>query len=139
MKKLLFRLIPTPGTFSAKAALWLICAVVAGIHSWTLTVAPYQAQTIAWAFPLLTVAPGLISALLLPGEWRHWYRWAAVLMLTYSSYAEFITPIVFVGTAWALHRAWVTERELPLKSLFSLSRARKTDPVPAAKDKPKTA
>lgn len=124
MKNLLAKITPTTGSFGATALAWLACGAVAALHAWTLSTAPYQASSVMWVFPLLVLVPGLVSMLLLPGEIRHWYRWLTILGLTYSSYAEFITPIVFIGTLWALHRAWVLEREVPLKKLFTLRRAK---------------
>jgi cell division protein FtsW (lipid II flippase) len=130
MKNLLAKIVPTPGSTSATVLAWAACLVVAGVHSWTLSVAPYQAATVIWVFPLLVIVPGLVSMLVIPGEWKHWYRWLAIVALTYSSYAEFIAPIVFIGTAWSLHRTWVTERKAPLRSLLAF---RRTATAPEAK------
>jgi cell division protein FtsW (lipid II flippase) len=124
MKNLLSKITPAKGSFAAKTLAWLACGAIAGLHSWTLSAAPYQAATVMWVFPLLVLVPGLVSALLLPGELRHWYRWIAILGLTYSSYAEFIGPITFIGTLWALHQAWVIERTVPLRTLFTLRRTK---------------
>lgn len=132
MNKLLAKLTPAPGSTTAAVLGWAACAAVAALHSWTLNAAPYQASTVIWVFPLLVIVPGIVSSLVLPGEWKHWYRWLAILGLTYSSYAEFIAPIVLIGTTWALHRAWITERSAPLRSLLTLRRAK-------ASSTPKTA
>lgn len=126
MNKLIMKITPAKGSRAETALKWAVCTAVAALHSWSLTSAPYEASSIAWVFPLLVLAPGLMSMLLLPGEWRHWYRWLAILGLTYSSYAEFIPVTVFIGTLWALHRAWVIERSAPLRGIFSLRRTGKT-------------
>ncbi len=73
----------------------------------------------SWIFPLLIVLPGIISMTLLPGGWKRWYRWAALLglamMLTENSNPYIV---ILFGETWILHRSWVTERKPRLKDLF---------------------
>lgn len=122
MKTLLTKFVPGPGTQAAKVLGWVVCVAVAALHAWTLGVAPYQTSTVIWVYPLLIAAPGLVSMLLLRGEWKNWYKWLTIVVLAHTSYAEFVPAIVFTGTVFSLHRAWVTERSIPLKTLLSIRR-----------------
>ncbi|ACL42355.1 hypothetical protein Achl_4404 (plasmid) [Pseudarthrobacter chlorophenolicus A6] len=98
-----------------------------------------------WAVPLLIVLPGIISMTLLPGGWKRWYRWAAllglVLMVLESSSNPFV--VILFGETWMLHRAWITERTIPVRNLFRRGKAQEPVSAPAPKPKgsrrPKTA
>lgn len=98
-----------------------------------------------WAVPLLVVLPGIISMTLLPRGWKRWYRWAAllglVLMVLESSANPFV--VILFGETWMLHRAWITERTVPVKHLFRRGKAQEPVSAPARKPKgsrrPKTA
>ena len=98
-----------------------------------------------WLVPLLIVFPGIVTMTLLPGGWKRWYRWAAllglVLMVLESSSNPFI--VILIGETWMLHRAWITERTVPVKALFRRGQAQEPASAPGRKPKgsrrPKTA
>lgn len=132
----------TPGS-AQSLGLWTGAAAFSVIHviaMWAAFILP-SPEVVGWLFPVVTVLPGLISMTLLPGGWKRWYRWAAILGLTLNAVDPFI--IVLIGETWALHRMWVTERTVPIKTLFR--RGKPQEPVSAPKAKasgsrrPKTA
>lgn len=101
-----------------RALLWVTAAGAAIAHTvamWAAYTLP-SPETVGWLVPLVTLAPGLATMAVLPGGWKRWYRWAAILGLTLNSVDPFI--IILIGETWALHRSWVTERDAPLKSLL---------------------
>ncbi|GAA4033760.1 hypothetical protein GCM10023063_16980 [Arthrobacter methylotrophus] len=74
----------------------------------------------SWVFPLAVVLPGIITMTLLPGGWKRWYRWAALLglaMMLFENSNPYI--VILFGETWILHRSWVTERTIGLKHLFN--------------------
>jgi hypothetical protein len=98
----------------------------------------------SWIFPLAVVLPGIITMTLLPGGWKRWYRWAALLglaMMLFENSNPYI--VILFGETWILHRSWVTERTVPLKNLFRRGKAQEAATAPGRKPKnsrlPKTA
>ncbi|MBG0738697.1 hypothetical protein IV500_04580 [Paeniglutamicibacter antarcticus] len=90
-----------------------------------------------WMVPLAIVLPGIITMTLMPSGWRRWYRWVAllglVLMVSESSSNPFV--VILFGETWMLHRAWVTERTIPVNDLFRRGKAK--EPSTASARKPK--
>lgn len=90
-------------------------------HVWVLFNAPVSAATAIWVLPLLVIAPGLVTMILLHGG-RRWYRWAGILALTGTTDPEYLPYVLITVEAWALHRHWFVERDKPLRDLFTLRR-----------------
>lgn len=100
------------------------------IGMWAAFVLP-SPEVVGWLFPLVTILPGLLSMTLLPGGWKRWYRWSAILGLTLNAVDPFI--IILIGQTWALHRCWVIERTLPVKELFRRGKPQEPASAPKAK------
>lgn len=99
-----------------------------------------------WLVPLMIVFPGIVTMTLLPGGWKRWYRWAALLglvLMVLESAANNPFIVILFGETWMLHRGWITERTVPVKQLFRRGKAQETVSAPARKPKgsrrPKTA
>ena len=107
------------GALHSKAAHWMAVMIAAALHVVVLFAVTFPTGTVLWMFPLLVVAPGLLTMLLVPGAWRKWYRWAVVVFLAFSVYPELLAIVLTVGTAWALYRSWFVERDFPLNKLFT--------------------
>lgn len=110
------------------AAVFTICHIV----SIALALNLLPMDTIWWLVPLLIVFPGIVSMTLLPGGWKRWYRWVALLglvMMVLESPTSNPFLVILVGETWMLHRAWVTERTVPVRDLFR--RGQPSKPVPA--------
>lgn len=105
--------------FLRTAGLWAACTAVAWVHVGITLNAVYPAGISFWAVPLSLLAPGIITTVLLR-DWRRWYRWAAIAFLAFSTYADVLPAVLLVAETWALHRAWVTERTVPMSGLFRL-------------------
>lgn len=126
----------------AGPAKWVAAAFSSFVHIFALAslilFGPFflSMDAMSWIFPLLVVLPGIITMTLLPGGWKRWYRWAALLglamMLTESSNPYIV---ILVGETWILHQSWVTERTVRIKDLFRRGKA--ANPAPAAGAKPK--
>lgn len=113
--------------FLRTAGAWAACTAVAWIHVGIIMNAVYPAGISLWAVPLSLLAPGIITTVLLR-SWRRWYRWAAIGALAFSTFPDVLPAVLLVAETWALHRAWVIERTVPLNSLFrSAKRSADTD------------
>lgn len=112
-----------PGTRTALG--WILAAAVSMAHVQLVFAARFNEATFIWMYPLLLAVPGLLSMILLPGQFKRWYRWAAILGLAFSVYAEVLPLVLIIGQTYALHRAWAVERTSALKDLFTLSSRRK--------------
>jgi hypothetical protein len=55
------------------------------------------------------VLPGIATMVLLRGGFARWYRWAAILGLLLTTYADSTQVVLIVAETWALHRQWITE------------------------------
>lgn len=116
-----------PGSFFAgrvtrdavkRAAGWAGAVGFAIVHTvalWACFVVPAP-QVATWLFPLVAILPGIVTMTLLPGGWKYWYRWAALLALLLNAVDPF--SLVLVAVTWLMHRSWVTERVVPVKDLF---------------------
>lgn len=118
MSKLTERLSP----FWKMALGWIIAAAVSIAHIRIIFSVQMTEANFMWMYPLLIAAPGIISMILLPGEIRHWYRWAAIIGLSFSVYAEALPLVLAIGGTYALQQAWVTERTLSLKDIITFNR-----------------
>lgn len=126
------------GTLHSKAAHWMVAIVAATAYVTYLSTISLPVGAPDWVFPLLIIAPGLVTMALVPGAWRKWYRWVAIGFLTLSVYSELLVLIMTVGTAWGLYRSWFLERTFPIRKLFSAEiRKRKTAPKPKVVIDPK--
>lgn len=103
-------------------------AVFSGIHVAVIFAATFPAATAVWLFPLFFLLPGLLTMILLPGAWRHWYRWLVLGALCLVVVQDALALVLFTGQAWALYRSWFVERSIPLGRLFS---PRRTPAAPA--------
>jgi hypothetical protein len=134
----------------AGPARWVAAAAVTFAHIFALAslilLGPgfLSMDLMSWIFPLAVVFPGIISMTLLPGGWKRWYRWAALLglaMMLFEASNPYI--VILFGETWILHRSWVTERTVPVKDLFRRGKAQEPATAPGRKPKgsrrPKTA
>lgn len=131
----------------AGPARWVAAAAFTIVHiiAVALVLNLLPMDIIWWLVPLMIVFPGIVSMTLLPGGWKRWYRWVAllglVLMVLESSSNPFV--VILFGETWILHRIWVTERTAPVKDLFRRGKAQEPASAPAGKPKgsrrPKTA
>jgi hypothetical protein len=134
----------------AGPARWVAAAVVTFAHIFALAslilLGPgfLSMDLMSWIFPLAVVFPGIISMTLLPGGWKRWYRWAALLglaMMLFEASNPYI--VILFGETWILHRSWVTERTVPVKDLFRRGKAQEPATAPGRKPtgsrRPKTA
>lgn len=112
-----------------KAFGWIAAAAVAMAHVQGVFMAHFSEATFLWMYPLLLAVPGLLSMILLPGQFKRWYRWAAILGLSFSVYADVLPAVLIIGETYALHRAWAVERTSSFKDVFTFNSRRK----PAAK------
>lgn len=103
--------------FLRTAGAWAACTAVAWLHVSVVLNAVFPAGISLWAIPLSLLAPGIITTVLLR-SWRRWYRWAGIAVLAFSTYADVLPAVLLVLETWALHRAWVVERRVPMKSLL---------------------
>jgi hypothetical protein len=135
----------------AGPARWAAAAVFAFAHIFALATlimlgpGVFSTDLMSWMYPLAVVFPGIISMTLLPGGWKRWYRWAALLglaMMLFESSNPYI--VILVGETWILHQSWVTERRIGLKHLFNASQRKAAvagvcfKPGPEPKKKTKT-
>lgn len=121
----------TPGW--KKALGWAAAAAVSIAHIQILFRIQMSEENFLWMFPLLLALPAIVSIILLPGEIRHWYRWAAILGLAFSVYLEVLPLVLAIGGTYALHRAWFIERTLPVRDLIRFRRSAKpADATPEA-------
>ncbi|MET4144011.1 hypothetical protein [Arthrobacter sp. UYCo732] len=83
-----------------------------------------------WLVPLMVVFPGIVTMTLLPGGWKRWYRWVSLLGLVLMVLESTSNPFVVIlfGETWMLHRAWITERTVPVKNLLRRGKP-KEEPV----------
>lgn len=120
-------------------ALWAAAGAFTIVHIITVALALnlLPMDVIWWLVPLLIVFPGIVSMTLLPGGWKGWYRWAAllglVLMVLESSSNPFV--VILIGETWMLHRAWVTERTIPVRNLFRRGKPQEPTSTPGRKPK----
>lgn len=121
------------GALHSKAAHWMVAIVAATAYVSFLSTISLPAGTPEWVFPLLIIAPGLVTMALIPGAWRKWYRWVAIAFLTLAVYSELLVLVMAVGTAWALYRSWFPERSFPIKKLFSAGIRKWNRPATKAK------
>lgn len=105
-----------------------VAALFSLIHVAVIFAATFPAATALWLFPLFFLLPGVLTMILLPGAWRHWYRWLVLAFLCVTVAQDALAVVLFTGQAWALYRSWFVERTIPLGKLFSPRRAAK---VPA--------
>lgn len=108
-----------------KAFGWVAAVAVAMAHVQGVFMAHFSEATFLWMYPLLLALPGLLSMILLPGQFKRWYRWAAILGLAFSVYADVLPAVLIIGETYALHRAWAVERTSSLKDVFTFNSRRK--------------
>jgi hypothetical protein len=132
-----------PARWVAAAAISLV-HVVAVIALILFGPGSISMELMSWLFPLAVVLPGIITMTLLPGGWKRWYRWAALLglaMMLFETSNPYI--VILFGETWILHRSWVTERSVPVKDLFRRGKAQEPATAPGRKPagsrRPKTA
>ncbi|MCU6479105.1 hypothetical protein [Arthrobacter sp. A2-55] len=101
------------------ALAWVLATAVAAIHILAVFSIPFTPSTFVWLYPLAIIAPGAATMILLPGAWRRWYRWAALLALSFNVYPDILPAVLFVGECWALHQSWAVERHVPLKGILT--------------------
>lgn len=105
-------------------ARWMAAAAVATLHILGLVVVLNVAPmgVLVWVAPAFIVLPGIVTMTLLPGGWKRWYRWGALLALV-MMFLEYPSPnpfvVLLVGETWMLHRSWVTERRIHIKNMFN--------------------
>jgi hypothetical protein len=120
-------------------ACWIAAAAFTFVHVFVLTTAliALPLDVTWWLGPLLIVFPGIVTMTLLPGGWKRWYRWGALLGLAMMFLNLNSNPFVVIlfGQTWMLHRALVTERTVPVKDLFR--RRKPQEPASAPGRKPK--
>lgn len=107
----------------AAPARWAGFTAFTVVHIVTLALALYllPMDVIWWLVPLLIVLPGIVTMTLLPGGWKRWYRSVALLALALMILETNLRDaflIILFGETWILHRAWITERTVPVKHLF---------------------
>ncbi|MCC3292845.1 hypothetical protein [Arthrobacter sp. zg-Y1110] len=112
---------------------WFVTAAISIAHIRLVFSAHLPEAHFMWMYPLLLAIPAIVSIILLPGEARHWYRWGAVIGLSFSVYADALPLVLVIGGTYALHRAWVTERTLSLKDIFTFNRRPKSAEAPETK------
>lgn len=103
--------------FLGKAGAWALAVGAAWLHIIVLAGTTFPAGTIYWGLPLMLAAPGLIT-MVVTRSWRRWYRWAAVMGLTLTTYADMMPAVFIIAQSWALHRSWAVERTAPLRDLL---------------------
>lgn len=126
--------------FLTRAGAFLFCLAGAWAHVIILLSVQFPPGTITWGLPLLLAAPGIIT-MAITRSWKRWYRWAAVLGLSFTTVPAVLAMVIVVAETWALHRSWVIERQKPLRELLSFKRPAKTDKTDktASSPEPKTA
>lgn len=118
----------SPATMSpaAKKVLgWAAAAAVSMAHVQIVFGTHFSEATFIWMYPLLLAVPGILSMILLPGQFKRWYRWGAVLGLSFSVYADVLPAVLVIGETYVLHRAWVVERTSTFKDVFTFNSRRK--------------
>lgn len=118
--------------FAARAGAFLACMAGAWAHVLLLLTVQFPPGTVIWALPLLLAAPGILT-MALTRSWRRWYRWAAVLGLSFTTVPSILALVIIVAETWSLHRSWVIERDRPLRELF-----KRPETAPQTKAKPKS-
>ncbi|MCC3299457.1 hypothetical protein [Arthrobacter caoxuetaonis] len=108
-----------------KALGWVLAAAVSIAHIQILFRIQMPEDHFLWMYPLLLAVPAIVSTILLPGEIRHWYRWAAIIGLSFSVYVEALPLVLAIGGTYALHQAWAVERTLPVGDLIRFRRSPK--------------
>lgn len=130
-----------------RTAQWAGFTAFAVVHIVALALALYLLPmgTIWWLVPLMVVFPGIVTMTLIPGGWKRWYRWAALLVLVLMVLEANLRDafiIVLFGETWILHRAWIIERAVPVRHLFRRGKAEEPvcfKPGPKGTRRPKTA
>lgn len=123
----------TPETrrqFASRAGAFIACLAGAWAHVLLLLTVQFPPGTVVWGLPLLLAAPGIIT-MALTHSWKRWYRWAAILGLSFTTVPSVLAMVIVVAETWALHRSWVLERDKPLRELLAFKRAVKPE-APAA-------
>lgn len=116
--------------FLGKAGAWALCIGAAWLHIIVLAGTVFPDGTIYWGLPLMLAAPGLVT-MAVTRSWKRWYRWAAVMGLTLTTYTDMMPAVFIVAQSWALHRSWVVERTVPLRDLLTFAKPGDQKSVPA--------
>ncbi|XKH58625.1 hypothetical protein LG293_16365 (plasmid) [Citricoccus nitrophenolicus] len=128
-----------PGHVGLRAGVAYWAGLIAVLHTGAALFAVYPTSIIAWAYLLAVASVGILTVVLVPGQWRRWYRWAGLLALSMVVFPGWFFIVMTVGEGWALYRAWTETTPADFHRRYHRAGAWLRNTLPQRKPRPSSA